>query len=56
VIGEVDGGWPPLSRALAAFDRINPQNAMHVVRNWRRDPKYQEAIEKIASSGAVGQD
>ncbi|MGH6945847.1 MAG: DUF2336 domain-containing protein [Kiloniellales bacterium] len=39
-----------LSRALAAFDRINPKNAMHVVRNWRRDPKYQEAIEKIAST------
>ncbi len=39
-----------LSRTLMIFDKINPKTAIEVLKNWRRDPKYQAAIEDIAES------
>ncbi len=39
-----------LSRALMIFDKINPKSAIEVLKSWRRDPKYQTAIEDIAES------
>ena len=39
-----------LSRALMIFDKINPKAAIEVLKSWRRDPKYQAAIEDIAES------
>ncbi len=39
-----------LSRALMIFDKINPKTAIEVLKSWRRDPKYQAAIEDIAES------
>jgi uncharacterized protein (DUF2336 family) len=40
-----------LSRALMIYDRINAKAAVEVVKRWRRDPAYQEAIERVAESG-----
>ncbi|MFQ6017268.1 MAG: DUF2336 domain-containing protein [Kiloniellaceae bacterium] len=37
-----------LSRALRAFDKIDPKIAAEVIKSWRRDQRYQEAIEQIA--------
>jgi uncharacterized protein (DUF2336 family) len=37
-----------LSRALLLFDKIAPTSAVEVMNGWRRDPKYQDAIEQIA--------
>jgi hypothetical protein len=39
-----------LSRALMIFDKINPQTAMEVLKGWRRNEEYQEAIERVAAS------
>lgn len=36
-----------LSRALLIFDKIMPEAAMHVVKSWRRDIKYQDAVETV---------
>ena len=37
-----------LSRALLLFDKINPVAAAEVMKGWRRDWKYQEAVERVA--------
>lgn len=39
-----------LSRALMIFDKINPQTAMEVLKGWRRNEEYQEAIERVAAA------
>jgi uncharacterized protein (DUF2336 family) len=39
-----------LSRALLLFDKMNPSAATEVVKGWRRDWKYQDAVERVAAS------
>lgn len=39
-----------LSRALLLFDKIAPSSAAEVMKGWRRDPAYQEAIEQVAEA------
>ncbi len=40
-----------LSRALMLFDKVTPDTAGEVMKSWRRSPKYQDAVERVA--GAV---
>ena len=37
-----------LSRALLLFDKIAPAAAAEVMKSWRRDWKYQDALERVA--------
>lgn len=37
-----------LSHALILFDRVDPRSALEVLKHWRRDPEYLDAIERIA--------
>jgi uncharacterized protein (DUF2336 family) len=37
-----------LSRALLLFDKMNPNAALEVMKGWRRDWRYQDAIERVA--------
>ena len=37
-----------LSRALLLFDKIAPAAAGEVMKSWRRDWKYQDALERVA--------
>ncbi len=37
-----------LSRALLLFDKMNPNAAGEVMKGWRRDWRYQDAIERAA--------
>jgi uncharacterized protein (DUF2336 family) len=39
-----------LSRALLLFDKISPAAAAEVMKGWRRNWKYQDAVEQIAES------
>ncbi|MFQ5775623.1 MAG: DUF2336 domain-containing protein [Kiloniellaceae bacterium] len=39
-----------LSRALFLFDKMNPKTAMQVLKGWRRDGAYQDAIEQVAAA------
>ncbi len=39
-----------LSQALLLFDKMNPDTANEVMRGWRRNWKYQDAIERISQS------
>jgi len=39
-----------LSRATTIFDKVSVENAEHIMETWRRDPNYQDAIERIESS------
>lgn len=40
-----------LSRALQLFDRANPEAAKQVLRMWRRDADYLDAVERVAAPG-----
>ncbi len=37
-----------LSRVIAFFDRVRPDAAKVVVRRWRLNPAYVDAVQKIA--------
>ncbi len=45
-----------LARALAMFDKIDPQTAQEVLKSWRRNEDYQTAIERVASTAPAGPD
>ena len=45
-----------LSRTLQLFDRASPEAAKQVVKMWRRDPGYQDAIEQIAAATRPAED
>ncbi len=43
-----------LSRALLMFDKIDPHAAREVLKNWRRNEPYQDAIERVADIPPAG--
>jgi hypothetical protein len=39
-----------LSRALLLFDKVSQSAAAEVMKGWRRDLKYQDAVERVAEA------
>ncbi len=39
-----------LSRALMLFDKMSPSTAAEVMKSWRRDWNYQDAVEQVAGA------
>jgi hypothetical protein len=39
-----------LSRVLSFYDRVKPDAAKTVVKTWRRDPNYLDAIDRLEES------
>ena len=46
--GKQDVDPRELSHALLLFDKMNPNAAGEVMKGWRRDWRYQDAIERAA--------
>ncbi len=43
-----------LAHVLGLFDKINPKSAQDVLKSWRRDEDYQDAIEQVANTSPTG--
>ncbi len=43
-----------LARALTLFDKINPKTAQEVLKGWRRDEDFQDAIVRVADTSPTG--